>query len=189
MATQLYIMPITGAGTQANPRQPKYASTDLSGADWTGMDFGNEPVMIVATATNAALSAESDVLTIPLNLDQNLTADAVTTAETYLENLPLPGDWITTSMTYRQVVRTVCQFFMLWQRCQGLGLARLFTGGVTLSTTFGSLPAATRTLLLNAANSLSLDTSSLTGTSTMRQIFKAVAPQISGQIRLSDITL
>jgi hypothetical protein len=189
MATQLYVMPIAGIGTDVDPRRPKYENTDLTGHAWAAMDFGNEPVMLVATATNAALAAELDVLTIPVNLDQNLTSGAVTTAQTFMENLFIPADWITTSLTYRQVVRQVCQFFMLWQRCQGLGFARIFTAGVTLNTTFGSLPANVRTILTNAAQSMHLDTSSLSGASTIRQIIKAIAPQISGPIHLLDITL
>ena len=189
MATQLYVMPITGTGTDADPRRPKYADTDLAGHAWGAMDYGNEPWMLVATATNAALAAEADVLTIPLNIDQNLTAGAVTTAQTFLENMALPADWITTAMTYRQVLRRVCQFFMLWQRCQGLGFNQLFTGGVTLSTTFGSLPANVKTILQNAAVSMNLDTSSITGASTLRQIIKVVGPQIAGDIHILDITL
>jgi hypothetical protein len=189
MATQLYVMPITGTGTGADPRRPKYADTDLAGTDWSAMDFGNEPVVLVATETNAALGAEVDVTTIPLNLDQNLTAGAVTTVQNKLEAFNIPADWVSTSLTYRQVVRRVCLGFQLWQRCQGLGLTTLFTGGVTLSTTFGSLPVGVRTTLQNAAVSLGLNTSSLTGASTIRQIINAIVPQMNLQMHLMDVKL
>src|ERR1700693_3954213 len=126
-------MPITGTGTDADSRRPKYADTDLAGHPWAAMDFGNEPIMLVATATNAALAAETDVTTIPLNLDQQIGA-AVTTVQNKLESFNIPADWVTSTMTYRQVVRKVLQGFMFWQRAQGLGIPLLFTGGVKLST-------------------------------------------------------
>jgi hypothetical protein len=189
MATQLYVMPITGTGTSGDARRPKYADTDLAGQNWAAMDFGNEPMMLVATATNAALGAEADVLTVPLNLDQNLGAGAVTTVQNYFEARNIPADWINTGYTYRQLVRLVACMFQIWQRCQGMGLAQLFTGGVTLSTTFSSLTLGQRTILLNAAHSLNFDTSSLTGASTMRQIIKALMVQFGGPIQMLDLTI
>jgi hypothetical protein len=190
MATQLYVMPITGTGAVGDPRRPKYADTDLAGVAWAAMDFGNQPIMLVATATNAALGAEVDVLTVPLNLDQNLSAGAVTTVQNYLEAHFMPADWVSTAYTYRQVVRYVACAFQIFQRCQGMGLAQLMDGSsVTLSTTFASLPANVRTILLNAAVSLNFDTSSLSGASTLRQIIKALMVQFAGPIQILDITI
>jgi len=190
MATQLYVMPVTGIGTEEDSRRPKYADTDLAGFNWAAMDFGNEPMMLVATETNAALGAEPDVLTVPLNLDQNLGAGAVTVVQNYLEARFIPADWVTTSLTYRQVLRSVVAIFTVMQRAQGLGLARLLDGSsVSLSTTFGSLPQPVRAKLVAAAQSLHFDTSSLSGASTLRQIFKALMVQFSGSIVLMDLTI
>ena len=140
MATQLYVMPITGTGTDTDSRRPKYADTDLAGTSWAAMDFGNEPFMLVATPTNATLAGHADVHTLPLNLDTTLTAGAVTTVTTKLEAAHIPAQWVAVGMTYRQVVKTICQMFMFWQRCQGLGHPQLFTGGVTQDSAFSSLP-------------------------------------------------
>ena len=193
MATQLYLVPIIGTGTDVDPRRPKYSDAglplDSSVVTWSAMDFGNEPIMLVATETNAALAAETDVLQIPLDLDQNLTAGAVTAAQTYLEGMNIPADWITTAFTFRRVVRLLACMFQIWQVCQGLGMGKLFGGGVTLSTTFGSLPAGTRALLLQAAQQLNFDTSSLSGASTIRQIIKALMVQFGGSIKIADLTI
>jgi hypothetical protein len=190
MATQLYVMPMIGTGVLGDPRRPKYADTDLAGVGWAGMDFGNQPIMLVATETNAALAAETDVLQVPLNLDQNLSAGAVTTVQNYLEAHNFPGDWVTTSLTYRQVIRYVASGFQIFQRAQGMGLAQLMDGTtVTLDTTYGSLPAGVRTTLLNAAQSFHFDTSSLSAASTIRQIIKALVVQFAGPIRMLDLTI
>lgn len=190
MATQLYVVPVIGAGTTDDARRPKYADTDLVGFDWAAMDFGNEPLMLVATETNTALAAEPDVLQVPLNIDQNLGAGAVTLVQNYLEARFVPADWVTTALTYRQVLRSVVGIFTFMQRAQGLGLARLLDGSsVSLNTTFGSLPAAVRTKLLSAAQSLNFDHSSLSAASTIRQILKALMVQFGGSISLLDLTI
>jgi hypothetical protein len=77
------------------------------------------------------------------------------------------------------VLRVVAALFQFHQRYQATSgtSASLFAGGLTLSSTFSSLPASVRTALRNAAISLGYDTSSLTGASTLRQCLKAMADQ------------
>jgi hypothetical protein len=89
----------------------------------------------------------------------------------------MPGTWITTSNTWRDVVKfagAACQYA---QRYQGQTGGLWFTGGVTLDSTFGSLPASVRTGLQTAAQSFGFDTSSITGASTLRQVIQSAANQ------------
>jgi hypothetical protein len=67
--------------------------------------------------------------------------------------------------------------FQLAQRLQGLGRNRLFGGAVTLDTRFNQLPQSVRTDLQDMAASFNFDTGSLSGTSTVRAILKALADQ------------
>jgi hypothetical protein len=57
----------------------------------------------------------------------------------------------------------------------------IFTGGVSLSTTFGSLPQAVQNAIISAAQSFNISTSGLTASTTLRIILKALADNFSGQ--------
>jgi hypothetical protein len=144
-------------------------------------DYGNEPACLVGVlnidaATDTALRANPDCYGLPVNLDQQV-GGAANTVQTALESVNVPGTWVASTNTWRQVVRfvgAVCQFA---QRYQGMANAQWFTGGVTLATTFGSLPANVRTDLQAAAQSFGFDTSGITGASTLRQIITSAGSQ------------
>lgn len=182
MAFNLYVMPITGAGTRNDPRQPKYTSTFQS-FNWTMYDYGNETECLVGIldidgATDSSLTGQADCIGLPSNLD-NAVAGARSTVQSDLESVNIPGTWVQTTNTWRDVVLFVggaCQFA---QRFQGLTAngSRWFTGGVTLNSTFNSLPAGIRSAIQSAAASFGFDTSGITGSSTLRQIIQSAAQQ------------
>src|SRR6476646_7422164 len=110
-------MPIVGDGSKASPRQPKYTST-ISGFDWTMFDYGDEPFCIVGVtdisgAADISLTANSDVFSLPANLDTTMgTTNTRNTVRTRLEAVDMPGTWVQTTTTFREVVRFiggVCQ--------------------------------------------------------------------------------
>lgn len=167
--------------------RPKYtepgalgAGLDLTG--WTAMDYGFENLFLVrvdlTAAQRTALSAQTDVLVVPANIDSTVSAAALNRIQTTLEAANLPAEWVTTALTYRQVLRRARRVIMFMQRWQGLFGDRVFVNGITLDTRWNQLPANIQQRLRDVAASLTLDTSSITNNSTMRQILRVVADQL-----------
>jgi hypothetical protein len=94
-----------------------------------------------------------------------------------LEAFNLPAGWVTTTMTFRQVLRIVgaaCQFMQRWAE---LGGGKIFGGTVTLATTRNQLPAAARTRVTNVYNSFGYSTTILSTNYTLRALIKNAADQ------------
>lgn len=180
----LYFMP---TGTSARGASiAKYASTfTAAGFSVSMIRFGDNPHGLVYSpcdaATDAAVTANVDTKRLPDNLDSNPNAAAVTAIQTFLENNNIPAGWVTTAMTWRTIVRDVVSMFLFVQRYQGIGGPSVFSGGVTLNSTFASLPLAVRTALQQAAAAQNFDTSSLSAASTLRQILRAMGLQWGAQ--------
>jgi hypothetical protein len=125
------------------------------------------------------------VIAIPAPLTNNVAAAAIATIQSKLEGAHLPADWVTTSMTYKQVLGVVLRVVQFMQRYNGVtGGERFFDlvdkngVAITLDTTFSQLTAAEKTKLQNVAASLNLDMSAIVSTSTIRFILKNVANQL-----------
>jgi len=196
MATRIYLMPMLEVG---NGRAPKYMASPINqtglAVRWSGMDFGYEPLALVAAdvtpAQHTALAANADVLAVPVDLQSSPGVGAVTTIQTYLESYNVPADWVNTTLTYAQILKRASVMFQLAQRLHGiLGNVRLFGGAVTLSSTLASLPASARQSLLDAAASFGWDTSSLAGASTVREALKfAIGAWGIKPVQLMDVVL
>jgi len=181
--TRLYLAPVE---TRTNPqgdtvRVVKYEG-DFCAVSCGTMDFGFEPVMLVGAtvdgATDATLTANADVVALPVNLDVNLTAAEVTAVQAKLEAVNIPAGWVTTSLTWRQLVRTIVAMFQFAQRYNGVaGNVRLFPTGVTLSTRWNQLSPTVQTNLTTTATSLGYSTTGLSGTTTLRTVLKNMADQ------------
>jgi hypothetical protein len=180
--TRLYLMPVIGSGaSQGDARRPKYADTHLADLPWGMIDYGAEPACMVGVqdipdAAHTALAAEPDCVALPLNLDAAIGAQ-LNQVQNVIEALNVPAQWVQATHTYRQVARLVTAMFQFMQRLDGIGFGRLLNGTVTLNTRFNQLPQATRGKLIEAAQSMNFDTSSLSSTSTIRTILKAMADQ------------
>lgn len=195
MAFRLYIVPVVGTGaTRSDARRPKYFSSDAAGAgnigiiaagqSWTAIDYGFEPWMVVgadlSTSDDNLIVGQVDVMALPFDLAPTLNSAQVTSVQTKLESMNVPAGWVTTALTWLSVVRIVLGMFSLIQRYAGIhGAVSLFSGGVTLNATIGSLPISVRTDLLAAATSLGLDTSGITGSTTIRNALKQLADQFT----------
>ncbi len=127
-------------------------------------------------AQHLLLIAHADVVALPANLDQQIGAQQAV-VQNALQTLNIPENWVQSSFTYRQVLRVVALIFQFMQRLNFVTVDRLFGSGITLSTRFNQLPQAMRQQLIAAANSLGYDTSSLSGTNTLRSILKTLADQ------------
>src|SRR5678816_2098853 len=114
-------MPTAGAGGKGDDRRPKYRDSlfpELQYAPWT---YGDEAWCLVAIiditpAVEAALNttAADDVFELPADLDLPIGVVAMRdTIRTRLEAVNIPGTWVETTSTYREVVRVIgacCQF-------------------------------------------------------------------------------
>ena len=175
VAVRFYIVPKIGDGlSPATTFRPKYI-VDL-GVPWSAMDYGRETTMLVGAdvtgAQNTTISANLDVTAIPAGLDTNLSAGAVATVQNALENLKMPGTWVSTASTYREVVGTVARMCLLMQRFDGMNAATFFQSGITLDTRINQLTQTQRDRLSAAATSLGLDISFITGSMTVRTVLR-----------------
>lgn len=179
LAKRFYIVPITTH--QVLGKVPAYV-VDVAiegGQAFYAMNYGREQTMLAAIEVTAAqhttITANLDVIAIPANLDANISAGALGTVQTALENLKIPAGWVTTSHTYRQVIGIVGRIFTLMQRFDGLNMATFFSSGITLDTRVNQLTVNQRNNLAGAASSLGLETDFVTGPMTMRTVLKTWA--------------
>ena len=179
MANRFYIVPRIGTGIVDDEFKPKYFSA-LTGVSWSAMPFGKEPFHLVVSnltpAQHTTLVENSDVVAIPENIEAQVGTNRVAVVNA-LEVFNIPAGWVTTAMTYRFILKIVCAIFQFAQRLHGHANLRIYESGITMSTQFRNLPENMRTSLLGAAQSMNFDTSSLSGTFTIRQILKAMADQ------------
>ncbi len=187
---RFYLVPVV-----LNPdgiRTAKYDSL-LCAVQCGMMDYGPENVMLVAATMNAsrdaAVAANSDVDAIPVNIDQNLPAAQVTTVQNHLEAKSIPAHWVNTSLTWRQVLRTLSGLFQFLQRYGTIHGYAPSLGSVSLDATYASLPASARMDLKSAALSMGYDISGVTPSSTLRQILKSMADQWARAIVLGPRAL
>lgn len=201
MAARLYIVPVIGDGSKGAPRAPKYFSDGTVSASWSAMDYGFEPWMIVGAdlspADDSTIVGKPDGFALPFDLTTNLTVGQVANVQSKLEAINVPAGWVNTGLTWSQVVKTVTGVFAFFQRFgavyakqNGTPPPSAFSGGVTLDSAFSSLPLAARTALTTTAQSFSIDTSSLSGASTIRNILKTMADSFqSAQFIIGPVTL
>jgi hypothetical protein len=195
----LFLTPKIGDGTFLNAYRPKFVvvlpsrdsgqlgdpALDITGASW--MDYGFEALYLVkadvTAAQRTALSAQTDVLVVPANIDNTVSAAALARIQATLEAANLPSEWVTTALTYRQVLRRTRRIITFMQRWAGMFVERVFVNGITLDTRWNQLSPTVQQRLRDVAASLTLDTSSIANNTTMRTILRVVADQ------LPDITL
>ena len=157
---------------------PKYLGDTSYG--WGIVHLGPEllclaGVIDISQADHELLVAQPDVRGLPADLDENLTAGAITAISNFLEARNVPAGWLSTSRTYRQTLRVLTGIFLFVQRWNGIGResgeARKspFTEGLNLETRYNQLPAPAQQKLLKCFDSLQVDRTMLTANSTIRE--------------------
>lgn len=186
MAQRLYIVPVVLGGKGGAQRVPKYFGDGTVMAPGSPIvDYGHEPWMFVyadlSPSDDTLLTSEPDVIALPFNLDQNLTAGQVTNTKNKLEVINIPAGWVTTSLTWRQVVRVVLGIFtfrgryeVIYAQANGSVAPSMFSGGITLDSTFSSLPQAMQDAMVATAQSFNISTAGLTAGTTIRTILKSL---------------
>lgn len=145
---------------------------------WEWYCWENHGVLAADTtdAQHTVLSGQSDVIAVPA-LDSTIpNAQARNRVRNYLEAGNIPGTWVNTGMTYRQVLRTVLNVFRFFSRYVSKG-GRISAAGYSLDTTWGELPQAAQDRLRATADEFGLDYSGVTANTTLRQILKGMADQ------------
>lgn len=181
MAFRLYIVPKIGAGVRSDLYRPKYFADGTVPPEWSGMDYNNWYLVgaDLSASDHALIAGQSDTTAIPANLSNNLTAGQVATTQAKLEAANIPAQWVSTSLTWLEVVRTVVGIIQLSQRFAGSnGRAGLFSAGISLDSTIGDLSATVRTRLTNAATSMGLDISVITLGTTVRSALRTLGGQL-----------
>lgn len=188
MTVRFYLIPLIVPAPLLD-REVKYMDALAIGPE-CHIDYGVHPVALVRIDVTAQqhsdLSANADVLSLPVNIDANLTAGAVTTTKTALETLNIPSGWVSTALTYRQVLSNVLRIFQLAKRISVGDLTKLVPDGFTLDNLVGDLPQGWRTALANKANAFGLDTSAVTLSTPLRTAIKNLADQWVGGISMGD---
>lgn len=171
MAIRLYILPLIGTGTDADPFSPKYIT---DGRPYTQMHYGIRDATLVAVDVtddeHTTLASQSDVAAVPQNLDATI-GDALDRVQTVLEALRIPSGWVTSMHTFRTVLRIVAGVFQFSQRMSGLTGQRIADSGVTLNTRWNSFPTALRQAITDTADDLGYD-STVQGNPQLRTILR-----------------
>lgn len=185
MTWRLYIVPRAGTGAFHDAFRPKYFNSQdgffAAPVKFDSVDYGFEPWVIVgadlSVSDDNAVIAPADCFALPFDLSVNLTAGQVTNVKAKLEAINVPAGWVTTSLKWIEVVRSVLGMFSFMQGLTAALGGPLFTGTVTLATTISQLPQITVTALQDTAASFGLSTAGVTGTTTLRATLKNLADQ------------
>jgi len=184
MADRFYLMPYIGTGlTRQTARKAKYGMGSFSGG-FTVIYYGLEPVCLlrgrnVSPEEHAAVIANVDVAAFPSDLDQTITANALTTIQSTFESANIPKELAAQGMKYSRLLKRVWTLFRMSQIFYGMGAARIFQSGNDLSSTLGQLSAARRQKLSDVIDSMGMDRSSFTANTTLRTFLITLAGQFS----------
>lgn len=184
---RFYIVPKElGAHDTVRPKYVWPVATRYEAAD-----YGLEDVLLVGAeltpTDHTTVAANLDVIAIPANLDSTIGLTALSTVQQKLEGLRIPSEWVTTDHTYRDVLRLTRKVFGLFQRFDGLFQRKFFETGITLDTRINQLTQAQRQALIDAATSLGLDTSPITGPMPIRQAIRILAQQLPSITMMGEV--
>lgn len=180
----IFVVPIAGTGARGDPFRPKYVK-DLP-ARWlwipTPLDWGVAWAN-ASPAQETAIGANADAIVVP-PLDNTI---ALVATQNALEGLNVPAHWLTAGMTYRTVVRVVVGMACFVQRCDGLGQRVTLAGN--LNSQISTFSVGVRNTLAAASDSLGLDRSQVTGTTTLREAMRIAGQQFATGtvIQLGDL--
>lgn len=177
-----YIWPVEEAGDRRGPKYLKWIGHPGQTLDqWAMADYGLMPTALlvadVTPAQHAQAAAQPDIVTIPENIDNTISGAALSVVTAELEALHIPSSWVTTSHTYRDVMRRVAHLFLFAQKYSGRHARRLIEAGFNLNTQISDLPTNVRVSLNDTAQSFGWDTSAIQGAWTVRQALWYLADQ------------
>lgn len=196
MADRAYLVPMEiDESIPARPRRrPKYfADGTFEGIGWSANDYGFEPwVLVLADLTDkqiAILIVNTDVYAFPESLDDKLQEKDLATLQGFLENAKIPAEWIATSHSWREILRSILQIFSVGSRFTFLLGEAAFTKGITLDSKVEDLPALDQAKLDQTAKDQGLTKDPIAPTDTLRTILKELADQKTGPQYLGSLNV
>lgn len=174
-SVNFYVVPKVGTGTFVDSFRPKYIGEPNVYPEmspriaYSAMDYGMDATFLVgANVTQAQatfLATQADVTVIP-PLDTAVGGNPVLNqTRNKLEQQSIPGSWITSTTTYRQIVGKIGRFSLVLQVFQGTHHRRLFEPGITLDS---NLTAELIVIFTNAAQRFNISPDPLTSAMTVR---------------------
>jgi hypothetical protein len=184
--SNFYLMP-TASFTGMNGNQftaPKYFQTDLAGLSLSCVPYGAEKWTLVNLASpNAALQAEPDVFSFPVDLTTLLQPADVAALDIFCAPANIPSTFAIAGMTFAEVLRQISQIHLLAQFLSGKTAGKsIFPSGVTLGTKYQSLPvgsALSPAAVSVGVNSGLFDFSGVQSADTVGNILTAVSQQFT----------
>lgn len=175
-----FIVPIAGTGTRADPFVPKYIAALAVFWRWRELPR-NWSIVYAETspAQQTSIGANADAIVVP-PLDNQI---ALVATQNALEGLNVPAQWLTAGMTYRTVLRVLVGMANFAQTCDGMGLQLVLAGN--LDKTLGQFSAQTRAILASAADTLGIDRTSISGTTTVRETLRIMGQQFAAGTAIS----
>lgn len=194
MAFRIYVVPMTTTVRNGRTfRTAKYFQDGtIPAPTLTVLSYGAEPWCFVGAdlpaADDATVVSQPDVNALPFDLNPHLTQNEVNGVKNFLEAANIAANWVSTADTWLGVFRSVAGMFMFWQayevlyvQANGGQAPSVFAGGVTLNTTFGSLPVLVQNAMIAAAQNQKIPTTGLTASVQLRAIEKNMADFYAGQ--------
>lgn len=177
MTIRVYLMPtiLADEGAHKNLKRAKYRTLLSNSAC---IHYGPEPYCIVLSDVDATqhanVMANADVRTLPADLDTTIVNGTRTTIVNTLEAGSIPAQWVANGMTFREFLRRLAGIFMITQGVSGRKFRLL---QAALDDPLSSLPAGARQALQDIATQQQLDTTGITGTTTLRAALTALCVQ------------
>lgn len=197
MSIAVFLSPMIGTGTRADPFRAKYQRGDASIVRAGSIRFSriDQALLLMDAAQSYLDTINADTgciqLATPANIDNAITGPQRNAIETFLENNGIPGGWVATGNPRRQVLRGIAGMFLFAQRMEGrfgVGLkAKMVERGITLETQWKDFPQVLKDEFneVRDDHKWSAATLGLSNTSTMREILLACG----GQFQSVPITL
>lgn len=137
----------------------------------------------VTPAEHAIISADTQTLSAPVNINNTLGDNAVTTVSNFLESIKIPAQWVNSTKTYREVIRGIVEFFSIYQMLREvLNGQSLFSAGITLDTQWQDMPQQFQTDALALWITQGFNTSGLQPTTKLRTILRGLTTQLSTRV-------
>jgi len=185
MMIRYFVLPVERS-VAGHQRGPKYFAwrydPDPPGivCPWSLKDYGmiDEGVLCadIEAGDLASVSAHADVFTFPNDLDANMPQGEMTALAALLESAFAPAHWLTGSLTYRAVLRTVTASFLFMQALTTLG-GDPRTWGITLNTRWNQLTTQQQGWITGCVAGIGYDVAWIAANTTMRNLIKGMADQ------------
>lgn len=173
-----YIVPKIGSGTFQDSYRPKYFG-DMVGVEWYGMPYGLDATFLVGAfltpEQQTTLAANADVYVVPPLNDAVGGNPVLNQTRNRLEAQSIPGSWVESTTTNRQLVGRIGRVCLILQRLNGRHNKRMFEAGVGLDS---NLTQTLLNQLLDVGASFNLNMGGFSTALTVRQALLLMADQL-----------